>query len=82
MMIRFLCPNGHKIHCEDDRAGKPAKCPRCGVGFRVPDLADLADEAGSVDAEDDQIEFDPKILEPIPDMFPKLKLDTRFLQSL
>jgi DNA-directed RNA polymerase subunit RPC12/RpoP len=36
MVIRFLCPNGHKIHCPDDRAGQPAKCPRCGVRFLVP----------------------------------------------
>jgi DNA-directed RNA polymerase subunit RPC12/RpoP len=37
MVIQFLCPNGHRIHCGDDRAGKAAKCPRCGVKFLVPD---------------------------------------------
>jgi hypothetical protein len=36
MVIEFLCPNGHKIHCPDDRAGKPAKCPKCAAKFRVP----------------------------------------------
>ncbi|MGO8745219.1 MAG: hypothetical protein ACLQNE_04440 [Thermoguttaceae bacterium] len=36
MMIQFLCPNGHKIHCSEDRAGKPAKCPKCGIKFRIP----------------------------------------------
>jgi hypothetical protein len=36
MMIQFLCPNGHKIHCSEDHAGKPAKCPKCGIKFRVP----------------------------------------------
>ena len=48
MVIQFLCPNGHKIHCEQDRAGKPAKCPRCGVRFRVPELSELgqANEPG------------------------------------
>ncbi len=46
MVIQFLCPNGHKIHCEDDRAGKPAKCPRCGVRFRVPELSELAPPTG------------------------------------
>lgn len=35
-MLRFLCPNGHKVHCSDDQAGRPAKCPQCGVRFRVP----------------------------------------------
>lgn len=41
MSIRFLCPNGHKIQCPDEQAGKAAKCPRCGVKFRVPDLDEL-----------------------------------------
>ncbi len=36
MVIQFLCPNGHRIHCADERAGKAAKCPRCGVKFLVP----------------------------------------------
>ncbi len=36
MVIEFLCPQGHKIRCGDDRAGKPAKCPKCGVRFYVP----------------------------------------------
>lgn len=41
MVIQFLCPNGHKIHCPDDRAGKAAKCPKCGVKFRIPELSDI-----------------------------------------
>ncbi|MFZ1936297.1 MAG: hypothetical protein WCB27_02170 [Thermoguttaceae bacterium] len=39
-MIEFLCPNGHKIRCQATQAGRAAKCPRCGVKFRVPDAAD------------------------------------------
>ena len=39
-MIEFLCPNGHKIRCQAAQAGKAAKCPRCGVRFRVPDATD------------------------------------------
>jgi DNA-directed RNA polymerase subunit RPC12/RpoP len=39
MVIRFLCPNGHKVHCGDDQAGKPAKCPQCGTRFLVPESA-------------------------------------------
>jgi len=41
MVIRFLCPNGHKIHCPDDRAGKAARCPKCGVKFQIPEISDL-----------------------------------------
>jgi hypothetical protein len=47
-VIEFLCPNGHKIRCQADQAGRPAKCLRCGVRFRVPDPADL--EASRSDA--------------------------------
>jgi hypothetical protein len=47
-IIEFLCPNGHKIRCQADQAGQPAKCPRCSVKFRVPDANEL--EAGGSDA--------------------------------
>lgn len=49
MAIQFLCPGGHKIQCADDRAGQPAKCPKCGVKFRVPDLAELRASAPGAD---------------------------------
>lgn len=39
MVLQFLCPNGHRIHCGDERAGKAAKCPRCGVQFLVPTVS-------------------------------------------
>ena len=35
-MIEFLCPNGHKINCPDEQAGRGAKCPKCGARFRIP----------------------------------------------
>jgi len=35
-VIEFLCPNGHRIRCQSEQAGRAAKCPRCGVKFRVP----------------------------------------------
>jgi len=35
-VIEFLCPNGHRIHCPEEQAGRAAKCPRCGVKFRIP----------------------------------------------
>jgi hypothetical protein len=41
-VIEFLCPNGHRIRCHAEQAGRAAKCPRCGVKFRVPDADDLS----------------------------------------
>lgn len=46
MVLEFLCPNGHRIHCPEDRAGRAAKCPKCGVKFQIPDVSD-ADAGGS-----------------------------------
>jgi len=40
-MLEFLCPNGHKIRCPAEQAGRAARCPQCGVGFRIPDPADI-----------------------------------------
>jgi hypothetical protein len=40
-MLEFLCPNGHKIHCQEERAGQAAKCPRCGIRFRIPGLSQI-----------------------------------------
>jgi len=41
-MIEFLCPEGHKIRCPKEKAGRPAKCPKCGVGFRIPTVLELS----------------------------------------
>ncbi|HWA97065.1 MAG TPA: hypothetical protein VG713_01170 [Pirellulales bacterium] len=38
MTIALLCPNGHKLLCPEQQAGKRGKCPHCGAIFRVPDL--------------------------------------------
>ncbi len=40
-MIEFLCPEGHKIRCPKEKAGRPAKCPKCGVNFRIPTIQEL-----------------------------------------
>ncbi len=37
MGIRFLCPNGHKLHVKSFLAGKRAICPKCGARVTVPD---------------------------------------------
>jgi hypothetical protein len=47
MVIRFLCPNGHKVHCPDSQAGRAAKCPQCGVKFQIPTASD-ADTTAAV----------------------------------
>jgi hypothetical protein len=36
MPLEFNCPNGHRIVCQDELAGRDAKCPKCGVAFRIP----------------------------------------------
>lgn len=36
MGIRFLCPNGHKLHVKDFLAGKRGVCPNCQARFYVP----------------------------------------------
>jgi len=40
-VIEFLCPNGHRIRCPAEQAGRAAKCPKCGVKFRIPESAGL-----------------------------------------
>jgi len=48
MVVEFLCPNGHRIHCGEEQVGRAARCPRCGVRFRVPQPSevDLPESAG------------------------------------
>ncbi len=46
MAIEFRCPNGHRLSCPDDRAGKPATCPKCNTTFTVP-TPDAAAAAGA-----------------------------------
>jgi len=41
VVIEFLCPNGHRIQCPDEQAGRAAKCPQCGVKFRIPALEEI-----------------------------------------
>jgi len=51
-VLEFLCPNGHRISCPRDQAGRAAKCPRCGVKFRIPDLADQGDASHAAGVSD------------------------------
>jgi DNA-directed RNA polymerase subunit RPC12/RpoP len=54
----FLCPNGHRIRCQADQAGRAAKCPRCGVRFRIPQPTDHdVSPAGSSDSNFSTPEF-------------------------
>ncbi len=36
MAIEFRCPQGHKLSCPDELAGRSAKCPKCGAMVRIP----------------------------------------------
>jgi hypothetical protein len=42
MPITFNCPQGHRLTCADELAGKPGKCPKCGVVLRVPHASTVA----------------------------------------
>lgn len=42
MPITFNCPQGHRLTCPDELAGKPGKCPKCGAVVRVPSPAAVA----------------------------------------
>ncbi len=59
MTIEAVCPQGHKIRCPDDKAGKTGKCPKCGKPFKIPagnkaDNDAVAEQQAEVD---DTIEF-------------------------
>ncbi len=61
-MIEFLCPNGHRIRCPDEQAGRAAKCPKCRVAFRVPSPADESrpPAAGRAEASEAEPEAPPR----------------------
>jgi hypothetical protein len=50
MGIKFLCPNGHKLHVKAFLSGKKAICPKCGVRVLVP--------ADGQQVDDSQLESD------------------------
>lgn len=57
-MMEFLCPNGHRIRCQAEQAGRAAKCPRCGVRFRIPKPTDLdVSETSASDSKFSKPEF-------------------------
>ena len=39
MAIEFTCPNGHALSAGDDKAGRTAKCPKCGAAVKIPGLS-------------------------------------------
>lgn len=36
MIIKFLCPNGHKVSVDDQHAGQKGACPKCQAVVVVP----------------------------------------------
>ncbi len=63
MPIEATCPSGHKILCPDDRAGRAAKCPRCGASFRIPGPRVTANVAGG-SAQGSSVAIDGDIATP------------------
>jgi hypothetical protein len=59
-MMEFLCPSGHRIRCPSDQAGRAAKCPRCGVKFRIPQPTD--DEVSAIGSSDSNFS-QPELIE-------------------
>lgn len=57
MGIKFLCPNGHKLHVKAFLSGKKAICPKCGVRVVVPaaDASVLSDQSYASGAGDSTI---------------------------
>ncbi len=47
MGIKFLCPNGHKLHVKAFLSGKKAICPKCGARVTVPGEGTPASDAAA-----------------------------------
>jgi hypothetical protein len=45
MGIKFLCPNGHKLHVKSFLSGKKAICPKCGARVIVPSDPNASDDS-------------------------------------
>jgi hypothetical protein len=54
MPITFNCPQGHRLTCPDELAGKPGKCPKCGVVVRVPYASPVVAAVPAHPAPDDE----------------------------
>jgi hypothetical protein len=53
MGIKFLCPNGHKLHVKAFLSGKKAICPKCGARVTVPgEVSPVSTTAGDGSQQD------------------------------
>ncbi len=59
MGIKFLCPNGHKLHVKSFLSGKRAICPKCGARVVVP--ADNTRTSNTETARDDGTSTEPSL---------------------
>jgi DNA-directed RNA polymerase subunit RPC12/RpoP len=50
--IVFLCPNGHRLNSPANMAGRPGKCPHCGVKFLVPSREGPSNEESGAKGEE------------------------------
>jgi hypothetical protein len=60
MAIQVECPNGHRLSCPEDRAGKTGKCPKCGESFTVPESNGKPEDADGAAGEDEDDSESPE----------------------
>lgn len=60
MTIHFLCPNGHHLTAEPQRAGTAGACPRCRCTFLVPPTRPSTQRPATVAATDALSVFCPQ----------------------
>jgi hypothetical protein len=60
MGIKFLCPNGHKLHVKSFLGGKRAICPKCGARVVVPSASESAAGASASRTQGDRTAGSPQ----------------------
>ena len=58
MVIAFSCPNGHRLTCPDDQAGRAAQCPQCDAAVHVPQRSPTSSASGSNDSDGGELPLD------------------------
>ena len=62
MAIEARCPNGHKIVCPEERAGRTARCPKCNAPFRIPEPPPNGKPQAPVPQSDDDLATSAAVL--------------------
>jgi hypothetical protein len=56
MGIRFLCPNGHKLHVKSFQAGRRGICPHCGARITIPSQSTLPESDATTSPNTKEVE--------------------------